>query len=89
MIGEGVGALCSETIKGATQSLNVKFSQDVSLSNSVGRSECGLSDPAVGKNRNQQDHGGKNVGRGMFGYHKTRMMDNYFALVTLGLSSVL
>lgn len=47
--GEGVGVLCSESIKGATQSLNLKLSQDVSLSNLVGRPECGLSDPAVGK----------------------------------------
>lgn len=49
MIGEEVEALCSETIKGATQSLNLKLSQDVNLSNSVGCPECGLSDPAVGK----------------------------------------
>lgn len=64
MIGEGVGALCSETMKGATQSLNLQLSQDVSLNNYVGWSDCGLSDPAVGKNRNQQNSGGKNVGRG-------------------------
>lgn len=44
-----MGALCSETIKGATQSLNLKLSQDVSLSNSVGWPECGVSVPAVGK----------------------------------------
>lgn len=49
MIGKEVGALCSETIKGATQSLNLKLRQDVSLGSSVGWPECGLSVPALGK----------------------------------------